>query len=261
MNRESTTRSSLFSPWFDDAECSDPAVRVLVEKVGGRDEVLNALIGVAADHLVGLKVIEKLGGFSKSVEVLKNRLPQGKISRSGMLGEILATEFLEHETEFAVPVKRLRYRDTRELAMRGDDVLGVSVSKTRIRVMKVEAKSRVTLSNATILEARVGLEKHRGRPNPETLAFLDCILRREDRDAEAEIFTQLQKKTIRAGDVCHLLFTVSGNNPSRFLENNTGVVQKGIDFRLCGCQVDEHAEFIKMVFEGCLLGGAPDGAA
>ncbi len=42
------------------------------------------------------------------------------------MGEILATEFIEFQTEFRIPVRRLRYKDGREMALRGDDFLGVN---------------------------------------------------------------------------------------------------------------------------------------
>lgn len=252
---------NLFSIWFEHEECSAENVDVLVERDGGRAEVFDVLVEVAADHVVGLKVIQSLGGFPKATHVLKNRVPTKKIARSGMLGEILATEFLDQQTEYTVPVRRLRHRDTRELAMRGDDVLGFHVTGKAVKVMKVEAKSRATLATATLTEAREGLAKHKGRPNPETLAFLECYLREHNRDNEAEPITELQRQTIRASNICHLVFTLSGNSPKTFLESNCDPVRKGIDLRLCGCRVSKHGEFIKAVFDACLAKGDDDGVA
>ena len=251
----SSDNNSLFTPWFESEECSVDSVEVLKERSDGRAEVFDSLVEVAADHVVGLKAIEKLGGFPKAKHLLKNRVPTTKIGRSGMLGEILATEYVAQETEFSVPVRRLRHRDTRELAMRGDDVLGFRVAKKRVKVLKVEAKSRVKLATATLEEARTGLSQHRGRPNPETLAFLECHLRMDDRDAEAEPIAFLQKNPIYVKDVCHLLFTLSENSPKKFLVDNSNVVHKGIELRLCGCRVKKHADFVKAVFDQCLARG------
>lgn len=260
MNSNTTADDRhLFAPWFDDGDCDAEGVRVLVERSDGRDEVFETLVDVAADHVVGLSVIERLGGFPKAAHVLKNRVPAGKIARSGMLGEILATEFLDHETEFDVPIRRLRYRDTREQAMRGDDVLGFRPTKKRVQVMKVEAKSRARLATAALTEAREGLANHDGRPNPETLAFVECTLRFQDRDTEAEPVAKLQKRTIRAKDVVHLLFTLSGNDPTSFLEANNDPVSDGIQLRLCGCRVRQHADFVKSVFDECIARGQADG--
>jgi len=252
---------NLFAPWFEEGDCTVDSVRVLNERDGGRAEIFDLLVKVAADHVVGLKVIESLGGFPEAAHVLRNRIPTEKIARSGMLGEILATEFLDQETEYTVPVRRLRHRDTRELAMRGDDVLGFNVTKTTVKVIKVEAKSRVNLATATITEARKGLANHKGRPNPETLAFLECYLREQGRDAEAEPITILQKQTIRAANVCHLVFTLSGNNPMRFFEANCKPIRPGIELRLCGCRVMKHGDFVKAVFDACIAKGDPGGDA
>lgn len=256
-----TVHDNLFSLWFEYEECSAENVSVLVERNGGREEIFDTLVEVATDHVLGLKVIASLGGFPKAAHVLKNRVPTGKIARSGMLGEILASEFVNQQTEYTVPVRRLRSRDTRELAMRGDDVLGFHVNRQAVKVMKVEAKSRASLSTDTLTEAREGLAKHKGRPNPETLAFLECHLRQHDRDDEAEPITQLQRQTIRASNICHLVFTLSGNGPTAFLESNSDPVRKGIELRLCGCRVLKHGEFIKSVFDTCLAKGDTDGIA
>ncbi len=246
---------NLFPIWFQELECSIETVRVLKERKEARESVLQSLVNVAADHVIGLKAIESLGGFPKSTHILKHRLPAGKIARSGMLGEILATEFVERETEYFVPVRRLRYRDTRELAMRGDDVLGFRLHKRRILVIKVEAKSRAKLDSATIGEARTGLANHKGHPNPETLAFLECTLRMHDRDTDAEPITALQTQSTRASDICHLIFTLSGNNPTNFLEANSDPIHEGIELRLCGCHITKHADFVKDLFDACLAKG------
>ena len=248
----SRDKGSLFTPWFESEECSVGSVSVLKERTAGRAEVFDSLVEIAADHVVGLKAIEQLGGFPKAKHLLKNRVPADKKARSGMLGEILATEYVDQETEFSVPVRRLRHRDTRELAMRGDDVLGFRVAKKRVRVMKVEAKSRASLAATALTEARTGLANHRGRPNPESLAFLECHLRLDDRDAEAEPIAFLQQNPIYVRDVCHLLFTLSGNAPTKFLEANSGAIHKGIELRLCGCWVAKHADFVKAVFDECV---------
>jgi len=254
-----TDDNRLFPAWFEDGGCETDGVQVLVERRRGRDAIFETLVNVAADHVIGLKVIESLGGFPKATHVLKNRLPAGKIARSGMLGEILATEFLDQETEFTVPIRRLRYRDTREQAMRGDDVLGFRATKSRVKVVKVEAKSRAKLATAAITEARQGLANHDGRPNPETLAFIECTLRIDNRDAEAEPIAALQQTTIRKQDVSHLLFILSGNDPTSFLEQDNRPITDGIQLRLCGCRVKKHATFVKSVFDRCIARGESDG--
>ena len=242
----------MFDLWFETAESDSGEVRVLNERKGGRKSVFESVIATVADHLVDLEVIESMGGFKKSAEFIRSRLPEGKKSRSGDLGEILATEFVTQKSKFAVPLKSLRYKDDRNLAMRGDDVLGFREAKTRIKVLKVEAKSRAKLSPSVIKEARDGLAKHRGRPNPGTLGFIEYILRKEMRVAEAELVSRLQRDTIRARDIKHLVFTLSGNDPTSYLEKHTNAVQEGVGLTLCGCRVLGHGEFVKSIFDSCL---------
>lgn len=229
------------------------------ERPESRAEIFDTVVDCAIDHLIGLQVIDKLGGFPKSLAVLKNRIPTEKIASSGLLGEILATEYVEQETEFSVPVRRLRYRDTRQLAMRGDDVLGFRNETKGLKIVKVEAKSRANLNTIAIKEAREGLSKHNGRPNPETLAFLSCNLRLHDRDAEAEPIESLQKHPIRDSDVCHLIFTFSGNDPQSFLEANCGAICSGIALRLCGCRIKDHGKFVKSIVDACIAKGNVNG--
>ena len=46
--------------------------------------------------------------------------------RSGDLGEIYATEWIDSsERRLRAPIKRLRWKDHRNMAMRGDDVIGI----------------------------------------------------------------------------------------------------------------------------------------
>lgn len=249
---------SLFEPWFENSDLDDD-VAILNEIEGGREKAFDVLVDTVADHLVDLAVIEKMGGFSNTAHVLRNRLPQRKKDRSGDLGEVLATEYVDRKTVYKVPVKRLRYKDDRGSAMRGDDVLGFREAKSRVHVLKVEAKSRASLSATVIDEARKGLAKHKGRPNPSTLAFVEYILRKEDRDEEADLVRRLQCDTIRVAELRHMVFTLSGNDPTKHLQANKESVRKGVKLLLRGCRVSSHGEFVHDVFETCLNLGAGDG--
>jgi hypothetical protein len=81
------------------------------------------------------------------------------------LGEILATELVEEHLEFEVPIRRLRYKDGREMALRGDDFVGLKLDdQQKLHYLKGESKSRVNLANATISEARKALSRDDGRP-------------------------------------------------------------------------------------------------
>ncbi len=59
-----------------------------------------------------------------AAEILRDAASSDCKGRSGDLGEILATELVEEEIGLRVPVRRLRYKDGRNMAMRGDDFIG-----------------------------------------------------------------------------------------------------------------------------------------
>jgi hypothetical protein len=249
----------LFAPWFNEtAPAGAGNVVVLTERDRGREFVRGLLVRIVADHLVDLEVVERMGGFDRAAHVLRNRLPTGKKARSGDFGEVLATEYVDRCTAYSVPVRRLRYKDDRQSAMRGDDVVGVIQGPGRVRVLKVEAKSRARLSNSVVELARSGLAKHRGRPNPSTLAFIEYVLRKEDQDDVAELFSRLQTTAVRDNQLEHLVFTVSGNDPSAYLGQNTAPVRRGVSYRLVGCRVQRHGDLVASVFDACAQLGPGD---
>ena len=108
----------------------------LRERPDGRRAVRNEFIDRVRSHYDKLERIaddvERLG-FPGASAILKERMPRSPRARSAEIGEIIATEFIEHHTGFRVPVRRLRYKDGREMALRGDDFLGVDEdSRARI---------------------------------------------------------------------------------------------------------------------------------
>ena len=98
---------------------------------------------VSPEHLA--RIFEKLGK-ARVAKFLRTKLPTKVSLRSGDLGEILATEYIDECTEFVTPVKRLRWKDHREMPMRGDDVIGLCPPETGtpIKFLKTEAKSEST---------------------------------------------------------------------------------------------------------------------
>jgi hypothetical protein len=96
------------------------ATKAYVEKDGGRDEIRDELAETMRSHYDRLDRIaddvERLG-FEVAAEILRIQLPQTAKGRSGGLGEILATELVEEEIGLRVPVRRLRYKDGRNMAV------------------------------------------------------------------------------------------------------------------------------------------------
>jgi hypothetical protein len=119
------------------------------------------------------RILERLGK-RRAAAFIREKLPVGKSIRSGDLGEILATEYIAEQTAYAVPIKRLRWKDHRNMAMRGEDVIGIERHATtgRLRFLKTEAKSRVNLDASVVADARDALDKDNGLPSAHALSFV-----------------------------------------------------------------------------------------
>jgi hypothetical protein len=142
----------------------------LVEKDGGRDAIRDRLAETMRSHYERLdRIADDVArlGYEGAAELLRTVLPRNAKARSGELGEILATELVEDETGFRIPVRRLRYKDGREMALRGDDFIGAAYDPDdKLWLLKGEAKSNKTLGKTTITSAREALCRHDGRCTP-----------------------------------------------------------------------------------------------
>ena len=242
--------------WMDESR-PDPAAKELVllqERAGARAMVEAAFQETVKDHLAGLSIIHRISGYEKSLEYIRNKMPRPIKVRSGDCGEILATEYIEQCTGYSVPIKRLRWKDDRDTTMRGDDVIALRMAKTRWHVLKAESKSRASLSTSVVEEAVDGLGRHAGRPNPSSLAFISARLRELGRDAEAEVFDELQSKTPRLGEIEHLVFTLSGNDPTSQLQSHVARASSACRRHLIGCVIQDHQGFINQVFDQICAG-------
>jgi hypothetical protein len=77
----------------------------------------------AAEERVA-RVLARLGK-PEAAKLITDLLPQTPQIRSGDLGEIYATEWINAHSGYRAPIKRLRWKDHRNMAMRGDDVIGM----------------------------------------------------------------------------------------------------------------------------------------
>jgi hypothetical protein len=143
------------------------------------------------------------------------KLPTTKALRSGDLGEIYATEWIDaHSGGYRAPIKRLRWKDHRNMAMRGEDVIAIQldVKTQRLRFLKTEAKSRAKLTAKVLAEARAGLDKDGGLPSAHALSFIsERLLDMKNLPLADAIDDALLKHTIPAHSVTHLLFVFTGN--------------------------------------------------
>ena len=183
----------MFEDWCDIKETAHGEKKTLcglTEKAGGRAIIKEDLIERVRSHYDKLEQIagdvERLE-FPGASAILKERMPRTPQARSGEMGEIIATKFIEFHTGFRIPVRRLRYKNRREIALRGDDFLGVDEDEEeRLLFLKGESKSGQAVSNAVVTDAREQLSADDGRPTPISQLFVaDRLIEAADEDDQA----------------------------------------------------------------------------
>ena len=155
---------------------------ILKEKNGVRDAILTELDSVVLDHYNELKRLQRWAvrlNLGTAAAVLDDCLPTMIRAQSGHVGEIFLTEFVpELFPGFIAPIKRLRWLDGREMALRGEDYIGVDCSGNVPIFLKAESKSRANLSAGVVNGARQSLLQNDG--NPTTHAMIWVASRLED---------------------------------------------------------------------------------
>ncbi|HEY1779934.1 MAG TPA: DUF1837 domain-containing protein [Roseiarcus sp.] len=185
--------------------------------------------------------------------MITDLLPQTPQIRSGDLGEIYATEWIDAQSGgYRAPIKRLRWKDHRNMAMRGDDVIGMihDPATQRLRFLKTEAKSRIELRAQTLTEARAGLDKDGGLPSAHALSFISARLFELGNDLPLvdAIDDALLRHGIPVDSVRHLLFTFSGNAPQALLAQSLQAYPGPVGQWGVGLHVNGHAAFVGAVY-------------
>ena len=222
---------------------------VVLEEIRGTGAAVRAAIeDMVRDHFAGLDILARIGNYKTALSFIRNKLPPGKRARSGDFGEMLASEYIDQLTAYCVPIKKLRWKDDRATTMRGNDVIAIRNLNKRWRLLKAESKSRAALSASVVTQAIDGLDQHSGRPNPSSLAFIAHRLRELNRDAEAEVFEDLQSRTPKLDEIEHMVFTVSGNNPTTCFQQ---AIARGapVARQFVGCVITDHQSFINELFD------------
>jgi len=224
------------------------------------DNLKSALIGVLPDYYIDPQSIAgtlaRLGKNAAAQKLL-TKIPEAKKIRSGDLGEVLATDYIEESTEYTVPIRKLRWRDHRNMAMRGDDVIGITVDQQHqtIKFLKAEAKANKALSRKVLQEARAELDLDEGFPAPHALEFVADRLRETGNQALSDLIEKVQLVDgIRANQVEHLLFTFTASNPATLQKESFDAYDGNIKQTSVGFRVTEHQELIAGVYQGVIDG-------
>ncbi|WP_281534512.1 Hachiman antiphage defense system protein HamA [Cryobacterium breve] len=216
------------------------------------DGVEWAAAAIPRQYASGHEIASVLASLGKAnaAKYLLGKVPTGIRARSGELGEIIGTQYATRELGYRM-LARLRWKDSREMPMRGDDLLGVRLEKGgSLAFLKGEAKSRAYLSKTTLNEAETALLREHGRPSAHSLSFMASrLFEMGDTDLSNRIKAAMLQNRIAQKQVTHLLFTFTGNNPRKILREHTESYTGRVRRLVVGLQVHEHQEFISNVFK------------
>lgn len=247
-----------FYDWCDSADMplGNHHVRVMTDRPGDiATGIQMTARAIPAHYTTEERIAAALAKLGKTAaaQMLNDLLPQTAHIRSGDLGEIYATEWIDAYSGYRAPIKRLRWKDHRNMAMRGDDVIGMllDAETQRLSFLKTEAKSRINLRAQTLEEARSGLDKDSGLPSSHALSFISARLMEIGTDAPLvdAIDEALYRHGIPPESVKHLLFTFSGNPPQTLLTQALQAYPGPIGQWGVGLHIDNHAAFVGAVYD------------
>ena len=173
-----------FDDWCSsvDEQVGDHCCQVMTGIPAQRQEGIQSTAAIVPGHYASeehvARALERLGKPAAAA-LIDEMLPTRIEIRSGDLGEIYATEWIDtHSGGYQVPIKRLRWKDHPNMAMRGEDVIGMRIDpqSQRLHFLKTEAKSRQRLDNRALTKARESLDENNGRPSPHALSFISARL-------------------------------------------------------------------------------------
>ncbi|ABM39661.1 Hachiman antiphage defense system protein HamA [Polaromonas naphthalenivorans] len=209
---------------------------------------------VVPDHYVMpgrlAQLLTRLGRKEVAVYVAE-KLPTTKQIKSGDLGEILCTTFIHESTPFKLGIKRLRWKDHRNMSMRGDDVLAfhIGAGAAGLQVLKAEAKSGGKMQAGTVSTARDALSAYGELPSPHAMSFVaDRLEAAVDKPLRDMLDDAQLKRNLKPAHVTHMLFTFSGNDTTAMLSKNLASYVGGSAQHYVGIRVEDHQAFIKSVF-------------
>lgn len=246
----------------DATECTvgDNTFKVLTLKPEEFDNLKNRLVEVLPECYVDpqsiASTLERLGKVA-AAQKLRIKIPQVKTIRSGDIGEVLTTDYIDESTEYHVPIQKLRWRDHRDMAMRGDDVIGILVNQEQqtIQFLKAEAKANKSLSRAVLQKAREELDNDEGLPAPHALQFVAERLRETGNIELSDLIDKVQLVDgIRTNQVEHLLFTFTASNPLTLQKEAFEAYEGNIKQSSVGFKVNVHQELIAGVYQGVVDG-------
>ena len=249
--------NELFSRWLEAKTSKVGRHRkvLLTEVDGARDAVIEDLREVAHEHYMAPEIVAHRVaalGAEETAVLLREELPTSKRGRSADIGEILATEFAKRALDFNVPINRLQWKDGRDMALRGDDVVAYAGDgqDEKLRFLKGEAKSRAALAAGVVDEAVAALDRDKGRPSRHSVLFVATRLREKGEHEAATLLENAVLNGFRGAEIEHMLFTFCGNDPDQHLSGYLEKHKKRTRRRhAVGLRVEDHADFVRCLYE------------
>lgn len=245
-----------FLEWCDEAEeaVSSHKLRRLSAHPAKYVQVVDTLAKAVPEYYTEpsriADLLKKLGKDAVATYV-EQKLPTKAPIQSGDLGEILCNAYVLEATPFNLGIKRLRWKDHRNMSMRGEDVLAFSLSPgNTLKILKAEVKSRATMQTAVIDEARKALSANNGLPSPHAISFVADRLNAAGDTILGDALDKAQLKDgIKLPQISHMLFTFSGSDPFNLLKTNLQAYAGVVPQHYVALRVKTHQVFIKAVFE------------
>lgn len=246
-----------FNDWCVESEVSVASHKVhLLAAIPAKAPAAVKLVaaGVPEYYAAPVRVAGLLRSLGKEAvaKYIEEKLPTQLKIRSGDLAEILCTAYVHESTAYTQGIRRLRWKDHRNMSMRGEDVLAFNYDKStgRLDILKAEVKSRATVTSTVVGEAREALSSNNGLPSPHAISMVADRLHEIGDTVLADALDKAQLVDgLDASRVLHMLFTFSGNDATALLKKNLTSYSGGVAQRYVGLRVEAHQEFIKSVFE------------
>src|ERR1700677_1646468 len=249
--------NNVFDDWCESTKTEiapKQNLHILREKDGARSIIADNLDATVLSHYLEPKRmanrILRLG-YPKAAQYLQAMLPCTVTGRSGHLGEILATEAVPAlMPSFYVPIKRLRWLDGRDSALRGEDFIGIEHQNKTVRFLKGESKSRINMRATVVAEARTALNKNHGPPSQHAMGFIVERLFENKQDELAYIFEKFMfYNSFSNQNVVQVSFSLSENDPSTALTTDLAHSDEKYEQHAISFQIAQHMKFVETVYE------------
>lgn len=248
---------SYFKEWCDETETSVSTnkLHLLAADPAKQPHAVKVVAGSIPEYYAApsriADILNRLGKPA-AANFVEGKLPTLPSIKSGDLGEILCNAYVTEATNFKLGIKRLRWKDHRNMSMRGEDVLAFSLGPKAgaLKILKAEVKSRVAMTTGVIEEAREALSSYKELPSPHAISFVaDRLYQAGDTALSDALDKALLIDGLKVAQVTHMLFTFSGSNPSNLLKTNLSAYTGVVPQKYVALQVKAHQAFIKDVFD------------